>query len=116
MVAVLACVIGWAAHLYGVNQTLDSHALRYRILRMELGYTQPNISSLDSLFSSEDSDDSIRKLRSRVINYELAIERQAELHLQQQRLTQEQESYSTKLNEKVMMWGKSIQRSAPPLF
>ena len=49
MVAVLACIIGWAAHLYGVNQTLDSHALRYRILRMELGYTQPNIARLDSL-------------------------------------------------------------------
>ncbi|WP_235304083.1 hypothetical protein [Porphyromonas macacae] len=97
MVAVLACVIGWAVHLYGVNQTLDSHALRYRILRMELGYTQPNIASLDSLFSAEDSDDSIRKLRSRVTNYELAIERQAELQLQQQRLSQEQESLTQQL-------------------
>ena len=94
MVAVLVCVIGWATHLYGVNQALDSHALRYRILRMELGYTQPNIASLDSLFSSEDSSNSIRKLRSRVTNYELAIERQAELQLQQQRLAQEQEALS----------------------
>lgn len=97
MVAALACVIGWAVHLYGVNQTLDSHALRYRILRMELGYTQPNIANLDSLFSSEDSSDSIRKLRSRVTNYELAIERQAELQLQQQRLSQEQESLTQQL-------------------
>ncbi|KXB72314.1 hypothetical protein [Porphyromonas somerae] len=97
MVAVLACIIGWAAHLYGVNQTLDSHALRYRILRMELGYTQPNIARLDSLFSSEDSSDSIRKLRSRVTNYELAIERQAELQLQQQHLSQEQEALSQQL-------------------
>ena len=97
MVAVLACVIGWATHLYGVNQALDSHALRYRILRMELGYTQPNIASLDSLFSSEDSSDSIRKLRSRVTNYELAVERQAELQLQQQRLSQEQESLTQQL-------------------
>ena len=97
MIAVLACIIGWAAHLYAVNQTLDSHALRYRILRMELGYTQPNIASLDSLFSAEDSDDSIRKLRSCVTNYELAIERQAELQLQQQRLAQEQEALSQQL-------------------
>lgn len=97
MVAVLACVIGWATHLHGVNQTLDSHALRYRILRMKLGYTQPNIASLDSLFSAEDSDDSIRKFRSRVTNYELAVERQAELHLQQQRLSQEQEALSQQL-------------------
>lgn len=71
MVAVLACIIGWAAHLYGVNQTLDNHALRYRILRMELGYTQPNIANLDSLFSAEDSDDSIRKFCSRVTNVNL---------------------------------------------
>ena len=97
MIAVLSCIIGWATHLYGVNQALDSHALRYRILRMELGYTQPNIASLDSLFSSEDSSNSIRKLRSRVTNYELAIERQAELYLQQQRLSQEQEALTQQL-------------------
>ena len=90
MIAVLACVIGWVAHLYGVNQALDSHALRYCILRMELGYTQPNIANLGNLFSSADSSDSIRKLRSRVTNYELAVERQADLLLQQQRITQEQ--------------------------
>ncbi|ERJ88990.1 hypothetical protein HMPREF1989_00089 [Porphyromonas gingivalis F0566] len=100
MIAVLACIIGWAAHLYGVNQALDSHALRYRILRMELGYTQPNIASLDSLFSAKDSDDSIRKLRSRVTNYELAVERQAELYLQQQRLSQEQETILQNLMKK----------------
>ena len=92
MVAVLACIIGWAADLYGVNQALDSHALRYRILRMEIGYKQPNIASLDSLFSVEDSDDNIRKLRSRATNYELAIQRQAELQFQQQHLSQEQEA------------------------
>lgn len=97
LIASLISVIAWATHLYGVNQTLDSHALRYRILRMELGYTQPNIASLDSLFSSEDSDDSIRKLRYRVTNYELAIERQAELQLQQQLLSQEQEALSQQL-------------------
>ena len=97
MVAVLACVIGWSTYLYGVNQALDSHALRYRILRMELGYTQPNIANLANLFSSEDSSDSIRKLRSRVTNHELAIERQAELQLQQQLLFEEQESLSQQL-------------------
>lgn len=97
LIASLISVIAWATHLYGVNQSLDSHALRYRILRMELGYTQPNIASLDSLFSTEDSDDSICKLRSRVTNYELAVKRQVELHLQQQRLSQEQEALSQQL-------------------
>ena len=50
MVAVLACIIGWAAHLYGVNQTLDSHALRYRILRMELhSQTSPVLTAFSRL-------------------------------------------------------------------
>lgn len=92
IVAVLACVIGWASHLYGVNQNLESYALRYRAIRMELGQSEPKIAELDSLFYSEESDDSIRRLRSRVTNYELAIQRQAELQIQQQRLIQEQEA------------------------
>ena len=72
MVAVIACVIGWASHLYGVNQDPESHALRYRAIRMELGLGEPKVAELDSLFSTEGSDDSIHKLRSRIINYELA--------------------------------------------
>lgn len=90
MIAVFACVIGWASHLYGVNQNLESYALRYRAIRMELGQSEPKIAELDSLFSTEGADDSIRKLRSRVTNYELAIQRQAELQLKQQRLMKEQ--------------------------
>lgn len=90
MVAILACVIGWASHLYGVNQNLESYALRYRAIRMELGQNEPKIAELDSLFYSEESDDSIRRLRSRVTNYELAIQRQAELAIREQQLAQEQ--------------------------
>lgn len=87
----LACTIGWAVYLLNTNQSLESYALRYRILRMEQGYNRPIIAHLDSLFSSEDSSESIRQLRHQVANYELAIQRQAELALQQQRLTEEQE-------------------------
>jgi hypothetical protein len=58
---------------------------------MEQGYNSPTIAHLDSLFSSESSSDTIRELRHQVTNYELAIQRQAELALQQQRITQEQE-------------------------
>lgn len=100
MVAVLACVIGWVSHLYGVNQNLESYALRYRAIRMELGQSEPKIAELDSLFSSEDSDDSIRRLRIRVTNYELAIQRQAELQLQQRRINEEQEAILQNLIEK----------------
>ena len=100
MIAVFACAIGWASHLYGVNQNLESYALRYRAIRMELGQSEPKIAELDSLFSSEDSDDSIRRLRSRITNYELAIRRQAELQLQQQRITEEQEAILQNLTKK----------------
>jgi len=67
---------------------------------MELGYTLPNIALHDSLFSAEGSGDSIRKLRFRVTNYELAVQRQVELHLQQQRLSQEQEAILQNLMKK----------------
>lgn len=89
-IILLACTIGWAVYLRNANQTLESYALRYRILRMEQGYNNPTITHLDNLFSSESSSDSIRELRHQVSNYELAIQRQAELALQQQRITEEQ--------------------------
>ena len=96
-IVLIACTIGWAVYLHNANQTLEIYALRYRILRMEQGYTHPNIASLDSLFSGEDSAKSFRKLRSRVTNYELAIQRQAELLLQQERLSKEQEALAQQL-------------------
>ena len=97
LIASLISVIAWATHLYGVNQTLDSHALRYRAIRMELGAREPSIAQLDSLFSAKDTEDSIARLRTRVLNYEQALERQAELLLQQQRLSEEQASLSRQL-------------------
>ncbi|WP_455514103.1 hypothetical protein [Porphyromonas sp.] len=92
LVATLTAVIGWAVYLYGANRSLESNALRYRALRMELGYNAPSVTRLDSLFSAEGegATDSLRTLRQRVASYERAIQRQAELQLQQQRLTEEQ--------------------------
>lgn len=98
-VVLLASTIGWAVYLQKANQSLESYALRYQIIRMELGQRETKIAQLDSLFSAEDSHDSISKLRSRVYNYELAIQRQAELALQQQRLTEEQISLSRQLQK-----------------
>lgn len=56
---------------------------------MDLGRSHPKIAELDSLFSAEDSDDSIRQ---QVLAYEAALLRHAELQLRQQQLTQEQEA------------------------
>ena len=99
LVAALAAVIGWAVYLYGTNQNLESYALRYRALRMELGYRAPSVARLDSLFSAEGEGaaDSLRTLRQRVASYERAVQRQAELQLQQQRLTEEQAALSPHL-------------------
>lgn len=96
----LACTIGWAVYLRNANQTHENYALRYRILRMEQGYSNPTIAHLDSLFSSESSSDTIRELRHQVSNYELAIQRQAELAIQQQRLIEEQEVILQNLTKK----------------
>ena len=96
----LACTIGWAVYLRNTNQSLQSYALRYRILRMEQGYNNPIIAHLDSLFSSESSSDSIRYLHHQVSNYELAIQRQAELAIQQQRITEEQDVILQNLTKK----------------
>ena len=64
---------------------------------MELGVREPSISQLDSLFSAEGTADSIARLRTRVLNYEQALERQADLLLQQQRLSEEQATLSRQL-------------------
>lgn len=63
------------------------------VLRMELGYSQPKVAELDSLLAAEDAEKDIRKLRESVTAYELALQRQAELQLQQ-RLSEEQASLS----------------------
>ena len=91
LVAALAAVIGWAVYLYGTNQNLESYALRYRA---------PSVARLDSLFSAEGEGaaDSLRTLRQRGASYERAVQRQAELQLQQQRLTEEQAALSPHLH------------------
>lgn len=98
-IILLTCTIGWAVYLRNANQTLESYALRYRIIRMEQGYNSPTIAHLDSLFSSEDSSDSIHQLRHQVSNYELAVQRQAELQIKQQQLSKEWAEISMRLNE-----------------
>ena len=98
-IVLLACTIGWAVYLHNANQTLESYALRYRILRMEQGYNSPTIAHLDSLFSSEIFSDSISRLRHQVSNYELAVQRQAELQIKQQQLSKEWAEISMRLNK-----------------
>lgn len=99
MVTAFACIVGWASHLYGLNQSLESQALRYRAIRMDLGQRHPKIAELDSLFSAEDPDASIRKLRKQVLAYEATLLCHAELQLKQQQLTKEQEDLLRQLQQ-----------------
>ena len=96
-IVLIACTIGWAVYLHSANQTLESYALRYRILRMEHSVSNSSFAQLDSIFETHRSNEAIATLEQRVINHEKAVQRQAELAIQQQRLTEEQTSLSHQL-------------------
>ena len=91
-IVLIACTIGWAVYLHNANQALESYALRYRILRMEHSVSNSSFAQLDSIFETHRSNEAIATLEQRVINHEKAVQRQAELAIQQQRLTEEQTS------------------------
>lgn len=95
-IVLIACTIGWAVYLHNANQSLESYALRYRILRMEHSVSDDSFSQLDSIFETHRSNEAIATIEQRVINYEAAVRRQAELAIQQQRLTEEWEELSRK--------------------
>lgn len=95
-IVLIACTIGWAVYLHNANQTLESYALRYRILRMEFSVSNSSFARIDSIFETHRSNEAIATLKQRVINYEAAVRRQAELAIQQQRLTEEWEELSRK--------------------
>ena len=96
-IVLIACTIGWAVYLHNANQALESYALRYRILRMEHSVSNTSFARLDSIFENHRSNEAIATLEQRVINHEKAVQRQAELAIQQQRLTEEQTSLSHQL-------------------
>ena len=98
-IVLIACTIGWAVYLHNANQALESYALRYRILRMEHSVSTPAFAQLDSIFETHRSNEAIATLEQRVINHEKAVQRQAELAIQQQRLTEEQTSLSHQLQQ-----------------
>lgn len=96
-VLLLASCLGWTAYLQKHNQELEDYALRYRVLRMEHRHTPNEYERLDSIFDSHRSENKIAKLRKQVIEYEAAVQRQAELLHRQQKLTQEQERLKKRL-------------------
>ncbi|MDD7438193.1 MAG: hypothetical protein PUK66_05065 [Bacteroidales bacterium] len=99
LVLIVAGFFGWNIHLHKTNQRLNDYALRYRILRMEHSVSNDSFALLDSIFVTHRSEVQINQLKERVINYETAIQRQAELLYRQQQLSAEQEKVQQQLNQ-----------------
>lgn len=98
-IVLIASTIGWTAYLHNANQSLESYALRYRILRMEHSVSDDSFAQLDSIFETHRSNEAIATIEQRVINYEAAVRRQAELAIQQQQLSAEQAHLQQQLNQ-----------------
>ena len=71
-------------------QTASDYDLRYRYLRMQGKATVSDFTHLDSIFITHRNSKAIQQMQQKVVDYEQAIQRQAELFLQQERIQQEQ--------------------------
>ena len=71
-------------------QTASDYDLRYRYLRMQGKATASDFTHLDTIFLTHRNPKAIRQMQQKVIDYEQALQRQAELLLQQDKIKQEQ--------------------------
>ena len=71
-------------------QTASDYDLRYRYLRMQGKATASDFAHLDSIFITHRNCKAIQQMQQKVIDYEQALQRQAELVLQQDKIKQEQ--------------------------
>ena len=71
-------------------QTASDYDLRYRYLRMQGKATASDFAHLDSIFITHRNPKTIQQMQQKVVDYEQAIQRQAELFLQQDKIKQEQ--------------------------
>ena len=85
----------------GANQlqTAFDYDLRYRYLRMQGKATKKDFDYLDSIFIMHRNPKAIQQMQQKVIDYEQALQRQAELLLQQERIKQEQRKLKRQLRK-----------------
>ena len=85
----------------GANQlqTASDYDLRYRYLRMQGKATKKDFDYLDSIFIMHRNPKAIQQMQQKVIDYEQALQRQAELLLQQERIKQEQRKLKRQLRK-----------------
>ena len=95
MLLLLVCGLVMVSCWYfgmGANklQTASEYDLRYRYLRMQGKATASDFAHLDSIFLTHRNPKAIQQMQQKVIDYEQALQRQAELLLQQDQIKQEQ--------------------------
>ena len=71
-------------------QTASDYDLRYRYLRMQGKATTVDFAHLDSIFITHRNPKAIQQMQQKVVDYEQALQRQAELLLQEDKIKQEQ--------------------------
>ena len=71
-------------------QTASDYDLRYRYLRIKGKASTLDFAHLDSIFITHRNCKAIRQMQQKVIDYEQALQRQAELLMEQKRIQQEQ--------------------------
>ena len=80
-------------------QIASDYDLRYRYLRMQGKDTISDFSHLDSIFITHRNPKAIRQMQQKVIDYEQALQRQAELIEQQERIKGEQVQLKKRLHQ-----------------
>ncbi|GAA3001207.1 hypothetical protein HUK48_11715 [Prevotella corporis] len=85
----------------GANQlqTASDYDLRYRYLRMQGKATASDFSHLDSIFITHRNSKAIHQMEQKVVDYEQALQRQAELLLQEDKIKQEQSELKKHLSQ-----------------
>ena len=71
-------------------QTASDYDLRYRYLRIKGKASTLDFAHLDSIFITHRNSKAIQQLEQNVVDYEQALQRQAELLLQEDKIKQEQ--------------------------
>ena len=80
-------------------QTAADFDLRYRYLRMHGKATASDFTHLDSIFLTHRNPNAILQMQKKVIDYEQALQRQAELIEQQERIKGEQVQLKKRLHQ-----------------
>ena len=80
-------------------QTASDYDLRYRYLRMQGKATSKDFAYLDSVFITNRNPNAILQMQQKVIDYEQALQRQAELIEQQERIKGEQVQLKKRLHQ-----------------